>query len=280
MSSFLPASSFRPLVALTLTCLVFTAHAQQGPSTKASGAGPVDAGKGGASAGPPRAAKPPSVDSIGAATASGGVLPWRVFNRTEGICDWMAYYHLEGIDVTTGKAVWSSTLWTTLIGELPDGALLVDNSGFGGTGALRVAVLERGDGRERFSCAAPFQAAGVTVPWLQVKGVLRGFPFEPSAPSGMPHPQPPPITPITLTFTRSGCAVAAREGVPTEREVVRELPVPATAWTAGALQIRVVTEASLAPDRSTREALVASRDGSTLWSRDVSRPAPPNCQLP
>lgn len=211
-------------------------------------------------------------------TAAGGVLPWRVFDRADGVCAWQAYYHVEGIDTATGRAVWAASDWTDVIGELPDGGVVVSNGGFGGSGDYRVAALERKDGRERWSCAATFPATPTDVAWGAATGGLFGMPFVQRAPSGIAQPTPAPLPTVWLTVSTDGCAIIAGDR---DRGPVGPPPSAPRPWIAGDLEVRA--EAGPQPmtiDAPTTTVLIGARAGVEVWRRTFNGAPMIPCNLP
>ncbi len=226
---------------------------------------------------PPPSAGPVDLRTLGPVTARDGVLPWQTFDKAEGVCNWQVYVHLDGLATDTGALRWSAPDWTNLLGELADGSLVVDNSGFGGRGPYRVAVLDRRDGQPRAACAAGFDSQAMSVAWARVDGVLVGLPFQRQGPSGVARQPPPPVPAVQVTFADGGCTFG-----PATVELEASVGVPGSQgpWTDGTLEIRLDAEAPMAPDRAAPRTLVVTRGDATLWTHDVTGAWSPPCNLP
>lgn len=230
---------------------------------------PVDAAAASPPSGPPVAVQPVAVVD--------GIVPWTWLDRVEGVCGYRPVTHVEGIDVTTGKARWTAPAWQRVLGQLPDGDVVV------ASGAA-LAVLGRRDGAVRFQCAPPADGHGDDAGWSQDASRLHVEPFTREAPSGAARTyQLPPPTPFTITLTATGCA--AGPAVPTRTMPARLAP-PAFTYVDGAWTVRVDQRTpALPPDARPQPvqptaALIGETGGVVRWRRPLTVAAVGPCALP
>lgn len=252
------------------------------PATDAPAPPPVDAGAPVEASAPVDAALPPPAPSgpplaVAAVAVVDGIVPWTWLDRVEGPCGYRPVTHVEGIDVATGQPRWTAPSWQRVLGQLPDGDVVVASGG-------ALAVLGRRDGAVRFQCTPPGDSQGDDADWYQDAGRLHVAPFTREAPSGAARPyQLRPPTPFTITLTAAGCAVGP--DVPT-RTMPARLPPPASSYVDGAWTVRVDQRTpALPPDAPPQPvqptaALIGERGGVIRWRRALTVAAVGPCALP
>ncbi|MBL8627632.1 MAG: hypothetical protein JNK64_40480 [Myxococcales bacterium] len=215
--------------------------------------------------------------SVEAVAVVDGIVPWTWLDRVEGPCGYRPVTHVEGIDVATGQPRWTAPAWQRVLGQLPDGDVVVASGG-------ALAVLGRRDGAVRFQCAPPADSQGDDADWRQAAGRLHVTPFTREVPSGAARPyQLPPPLPFTITITATGCA--AGPDVPT-RTMPARLPPPAFSYVDGAWTVRVDQRTpALAPEARPQPvqptaALIGERGGAVRWRRTLTVAAVGPCALP
>lgn len=220
------------------------------------------------------AAAAPPEPAVALLSARSGILPWTMFDHATGICGWQRYTRVEAIATATGETAWSAPGWTRAIGELADGAVVVTNIGFGGSGALKIGVLDRATGRERFSCEAPQPASALAAEWTPTADGLYGYLWTVQAPSGIRRPSPPPVPPLRVTLGADACVAEETERSDLAQPALRDAPGP---WSDGALAVHL--EQSPVQPMEVRTSLVGRRGEREVWRRELAPPPAP-CRLP
>lgn len=140
-------------------------------------------------------------------SAKDGVLPVQVVDSADFACNLHPRFHVELLDPETGEKKTEVPGWSELLGEFPDGALVVTNQSVPKAKVLKVGVLER-SGALRFSCEVPFNVHPYSFKWLQSERGLEAWASKVVQQTGVyREPEPDSLVEhlFSLTFTESSC---------------------------------------------------------------------------
>lgn len=195
---------------------------------------------------------------VGPLTQKDGVVAVQVFDRMDGAY-WHQRFHVELVDLATGQRETELTGWSQLLGELPDGALVVTNQGTEGAKTLKVGVVER-TGALRFACETPFDAGSYLFTWWQGPGQLSGTAIKDRPISGLAVQVDPDEHLMQVSFSRKSCTLK----VPKRGASGSMTVVPRAGLTAPGFETRL---------NGAFLELVWVKEGAVIWSRRID-PAP------
>ncbi len=198
-----------------------------------------------------------------------GVLPVQVVDSADGICHYGMRNHIELVAVETGKTKVTTASWSRILGELPDGALLVTNERVPKVKQVRVAVLERATGAERYSCGIAVDPNALDFTWMKRNGGLRAEVYRTFEPSGVVGP---PRTEDELKMFALGATFSAKACSLTHTALIEKNP----SYTLLPLSYPPAVRMVVGDEYVELEYL---KDGKPLWRRHATF-SPVACLLP
>ncbi|MCB9647213.1 MAG: hypothetical protein H6730_11535 [Deltaproteobacteria bacterium] len=200
---------------------------------------------------------------LGPVTVRGGQLPLEVVDRASP-CGYHPTRHVEVVTATTGESRPLDRRYSDLLGELPDGELVVTNQR-NATDHLEVAAVRRATGEVRYSCRLPLRLSRREVDWTQVSGRLLGVVRAVAEPTGVQRTAVPlrraERVAVELELRDDGCTLTRVSGPATSGRAWRPLePDALPAWAGVSLRLTRSDEFVL---------LTARREGRVLWRRRV-----------
>ncbi len=176
--------------------------------------------------------------------------------------------HVELVYVPTGATAWRADGWSTVVGRLGSGEVLVSNEDTSPSTALELAVVTFG-GRVTGRCAVSTPFAASVVSWrVRGPGALAGTVPEKHSQTGVRPPEPPEPFGVEVSFGSWGCEVTL---APPSSGGVAAPSVNVFGRTVADVRL----DGANFTDATT---LVGTRNGREVW-RKVIGVARPECKL-